>query len=178
MDYLDERLIRDGFLDRYKVLVFAWGNEIEADVQTKVDAWLRHGGTIIYPSYPRGPQETVAGDGTAASRSQKVRASLFDRWSTGDTGTGKFHRFPGDAEPPELYGEYVAKVLKNSPGLRSWTQQVLAAKHPPRVFFSVQKDGHALVLNYNDEPARVFVAGADVTIEPYGIERVKLRGER
>jgi hypothetical protein len=51
---------------------------------------------------------------------------------------------------------------------------VLAAKHPAHVFFSVQPDGHALVLNYNDTPALVTVAGVEATIEPYGIERVKL----
>ena len=45
------------------------------------------------------------------------------------------------------------------------------------IFLKIRQDGHALVLNYNDEPARVSVAGADVTIEPYGIERLKLRGE-
>lgn len=61
VDYLDDRLIRDGFLARYKVLVFAWGNQVEADVQQRVDRWLRQGGTVIYPSFPRGPQQTIEG---------------------------------------------------------------------------------------------------------------------
>jgi len=174
VDYLDERLIRDGFLDRYKVLVFAWGNQIPADVQALVDAWLRKGGTIIYPSYPRGPQEAVGADPVPAVHSPGEGFAAFARWSASDTGKGSFHRFPGDAEPPELYGEFVAKVLRDVGGLHPWTRSVLEAKRPPRVFFSVQKDGHALVLNYNDQPARVSVAGADRTIEPYGIERVNL----
>ena len=176
VDYLDERLIRDGFLDRYKVLVFAWGNQIPADVQALVDAWLRKGGTIIYPSYPRGPQEAVGADPVPAVHSPGEGFAAFARWSAGDTGKGSFHRFPGDAEPPELYGEFVAKVLRDVGGLHPWTRSVLEAKRPPRVFFSVQKDGQALVLNYNDQPAKVSVAGAEKTVEPYGIERVKLQG--
>ena len=45
------------------------------------------------------------------------------------------------------------------------------------IFLKIRQDGHALVLNYNDEPAIVSVAGADVTVEPFRIERVKLRAE-
>jgi hypothetical protein len=173
VDYLDERLIRDGFLDRYKVLVFAWGNLIPADVQMLVDEWLRRGGTIIYPSYPRGPQEVIA-DTAQGKYSAKHATSVFNRWSAGDTGKGGFHRFMGDAEPPELYGEYVAGVLKHVGGLHPWTRAVLEAERPGRVFLSVQSDGHALVLNYRDTPAKVSIAGAESTIEPYGIERIKL----
>lgn len=173
VDYLDERLIRDGFLDRYKVLVFAWGNQIPADVQGLVDAWLRRGGTIIYPSYPRGPQEAIA-DAGVPSRPAGEDPAVFNRWSAGDTGKGGFHRFVGDAEPPELYGEFVASVLKEVGGLHPWTRAVLEAKHPARVFFSVQPEGFALGLNYNDSPATVTVADTTLTIEPYGIGRLKL----
>jgi hypothetical protein len=164
VDYLDERLMREGFLDRYKVLVFAWGNEIEADVQGVIDAWLRKGGVVIYPSYPRGPLETTDGNTT-----------LFARWSNGDTGQGSFHRFKGDMEPPSCYGEFVGGVLRGVQGLRPGTRRALAVKHPERVFLSVQADGHLLVLNYNDTAARVTLEGMfDETIEPYGIGRVRL----
>jgi hypothetical protein len=174
VDYLDDRLVRDGFLDRYKVLVFAWGNQIPADVQERVDRWLRDGGTLIYPSYPRGAQEAIPvrrPDGTQAVGPTAV----FQRWALGDTGRGHFHRLAGDPEPPELYGEFVARVLAGVAGLQAWTREVLAAKHPPRVFLSVQRDGHALVLNYRDEPASVTLGGTETVIEPYGIARLKLR---
>lgn len=165
VDYLDERLIRDGFLDRYKVLVFVWGKHIEPDVQAKVDAWLRQGGTVVYPSYPRGPQETITGD-----------TSVFARWSAGDTGRGRFHRFPGDLDPPRRYGEYVGAVLRSTPGLHPFVRQALAVAHPEDVFLTVQADGHLLMLNYGDRPARVRLAGTFAeTVEPYGIARVRLR---
>ena len=36
VDYLDETLLRDGFLDKYKVLVCAWGNIVEKDVAARI----------------------------------------------------------------------------------------------------------------------------------------------
>ncbi len=166
VDYLDDRLIREGFLNRYKVLVFAWGRFIEADVQRHIDAWLRRGGTIIYPVYPRGLQQTVEED-----------TSVFQRWSRGDTGSGAFHRFVGDVDPPSLYGEFARKVLRSIPSLHPWTRQAITIARPEHVFFTVQSDGHLLALNYDDEPARVSVAGGrEVTIEPYGIARIGLGG--
>jgi hypothetical protein len=164
VDYLDDRLIRDGFLDRYRVLVFAWGNHVEADVQTAIDKWLRQGGVILCPSYPRGPQETIEGD-----------TAVFQRWANGDTGRGAFHRHKGDMEPPSCYGDFVAAVLRATPSLHRWTCQALAAKHPPQVFLTVQQDGHLLALNYSPTAARLTLEGkADVEIEPYGIARLRL----
>ena len=162
VDYLDERLIRAGFLDRYKVLVFAWGNRLEADVQATIDQWVRAGGTIIYPSYPRQPQETIEGD-----------TSVFLKWSRGDTGRGAFRRFPGDMEPPSGYGEFVRSMLGNVPTLHRWTRQALSVAHDDRVFLTVQADGHLLALNYRDQPARVTLRDCfDEVIEPYGIARL------
>jgi hypothetical protein len=175
VDYLDDRLIREGFLARYKVLVFAWGNQIPADVQRTVDAWLRAGGTVIYPSYPRGPQEAIdPGVPDPAKTKAATPSAVFQGWATGDTGRGAFHRFPGDAEPPELYGDYVKQILRKMTHLHPWTQTMLSAHHPSRVFLSVQQDGHALVLNYRDEPAPVTVSGHECVIEPYGIARIPL----
>ncbi len=164
IDYLDERLIRDGFLDRYKVLVFAWGDRIEADVQEVIDKWLRNGGTIIYPSFPKGGLSTPEGN-----------SKTFHNWSRGDCGQGKFHRFRGDMEPPALYGEYVRELLFQNPDLNPLTRLSLQIKHPPRVYFSVQEDGHVLAINYSDEPAKVVLKNRfDEVIKPYTIARLPL----
>jgi len=165
VDYLNETLIRDGFLDRYKVLVCSWGEFIEADVQNRIDQWVRAGGTLIYPSFPRGPQLTVEGD-----------SSVFQKWSHGDCGKGAFHRFRGDMEPPDLYGEYVEEILLGMDNLHPFTKQALQIKHPPRVYFSIQEDGHVLAMNYDDEPARVELDGVfSEEIAPYQIARLPLR---
>ncbi|MBI4559466.1 MAG: beta-galactosidase, partial [Candidatus Hydrogenedentes bacterium] len=40
-DFCSERMIMDGALPRYKVLLFLWSHVIEADVLAKIDQWVR-----------------------------------------------------------------------------------------------------------------------------------------
>ncbi|MFA6239861.1 MAG: family 14 glycosylhydrolase [Candidatus Hydrogenedentales bacterium] len=164
VDYLDERLIRAGFLDRYRVLVFCWGNTIEDDVQRAIDAWIRKGGTAIYPTYPHGPQETVEGD-----------QSRFLAWERGDTGEGVFRRFKGDMEPVSLYGDYVEEVLQGAASLSPLTRQALAIQHPEHVYFSVLTNGSLVALNYGDKQASVSLEGRFTeTIAPYSFQFLPL----
>ena len=164
IDYLNETLIRDGFLDRYKVLIFVWGNVIEKDVLQKIDAWVRKGGTVIYPSHPRGNLETVEND-----------SHLFSRWSIGDTGEGRFFRFAGDMEPPGLYGDYVSAIVEKLPNLNPLTATVLQMKHPDTVFFSIQSGGYILAVNYNNVAVEIVTsAGRKESIAPYSIIRFRL----
>lgn len=147
-DFLDERLIRQGYLDRYKALVFCWGNFIEPDVQQIIDRWIRVGGCVIYPTYPRVPQETIDGD-----------QSLFLAWEAGDTGDGVFHRFRGDMEPITLYGDYIESILRGMDNLHPLTMQALAVEHPDRVFVSALEDGSLVILNYREDGAKVRLEG-------------------
>lgn len=165
VDYLDDRLIREGFLDRYKVLVHVWGDVMETKALERLDGWLRKGGVLIYPSFPRGALSDVEG-----------ATMTFRRWVGGDTGLGAFHRYPGDMEPPSLYGDFVKRVLLKRENLHPWTKQVLRASFPDRVFCSIQEDGHLLVLNYGDQPATFNLEGEPpVSVEPYGIERMRIK---
>ncbi len=162
VDYLDERLIREGYLDQYKVLVFAWGDIIEDDVQDLIDAWMRRGGIVIYPSFPKGPLTSLRGS-----------TRVFESWVNGETGEGAFHRFPGDMEPPSLYAEFVRSTLLGLPHLQPLTHVALKGRHPDQVFLTVQEDGHLLVLNYRDEPAPLELPDrAALTLDPYSIQRV------
>ncbi len=159
VDHLDETLIRDGFLSKYKALIFAWGDVIEPDVLEKIDQWCREGGTLIYPSFPKGHLSTVDGD-----------SGIFKAWSNGDTGKGAFHRFRGDMEPPDLYARFVHEVLLNDRDLHPWTQAALKTRHPEQVFFSIREDGQMLAINYLDQNARVTLDGAfDEEIPPFTI---------
>lgn len=162
VDYLNETLLRDGFLDRYKVLVFVWGNIIDADVEKIIDGWARKGGVVIYPSHPRGDLETMDGDN-----------AIFRRWAIGDLGKGQFFRFPGDMEPPSLYGDYVKSILLTLPNLHPLTQWALRCQHPDSVFFSVQEDGHILALNYGDREATIVGENQSYIINPYSILRLR-----
>lgn len=164
VDYLNERLIREGFLDRYKALVMVWGSVIEDDVQAAVDEWMREGGTVFYPSFPRGNQITVEED-----------AARFRRWSAGGTGEGRFIRFPGDMEPPSLYGEFVAEQLLELETPDPRTRAALRIRHPENVYFSVRGDGGVLALNYNPEPAEIGLPdGRTEILEGYSVARFRL----
>ncbi|MFA6241594.1 MAG: beta-galactosidase, partial [Candidatus Hydrogenedentales bacterium] len=164
VDYLDENLIRDGFLDRYKVLVFAWGNKIEPDVLERIDVWVRNGGTVIYPSFPRGPLTTIDGDKT-----------VFTRWESGDTGKGSLRRFKGDMDPESLYGTYIREQLRTVESLNPWTKIVVGMDWPEYTFASIQRDGHVLILNYGDVARTiVFPDGKRVDVPSYGIARSAL----
>lgn len=164
VDHLDESLLREGFLDQYKVLVLAWGNIIEADVLAVMDTWLRKGGTIIYPSFPRGSLATVEGD-----------TAVFEKWEKGDTGQGSFYRFPGDMEPPSLYADYVKRTLVGVPGLHPWTRLVLDAEHPGSVYLSVQADGYLMAINYSDQSAHLQIGEAIVDdLKAYSMARYAL----
>ncbi|MBX3178423.1 MAG: beta-galactosidase [Candidatus Hydrogenedentes bacterium] len=158
-DFLDERLIREGYLDRYKVLVFCWGAIVEPDVQQHIDQWIRNGGCAIYPTFPRGPQQTPDGDTT-----------LFSAWERGDTGQGSFHRFQGDMEPITLYGDFIETILRGLETLHPLTKRALAVQHPDRVFVSALETNKIVLLNYRDEPARVRLDGLlDEEMPPYSI---------
>lgn len=159
IDYMDEQLIRDGFLDKYKALVFCWGNIIEADVLAALDEWMRAGGTILYPSFPRGALRTVEGDTT-----------IFSRWSKGDTGAGRFYRFRGDMEPCDLYGDFVREHLRKLDTLDPHARKVLDIEHSEQVFMSVGENGDLMILNYGDKPETLVPTNGTIVVPAYGIE--------
>lgn len=59
-DILDERMIADGALDTYRVLVFLEGNVVEASTLGSVAGWIEKGGVAV--TYDTGRVETVEGD--------------------------------------------------------------------------------------------------------------------
>jgi Beta-galactosidase len=162
VDYLDDRLILDGFLDSYKALVFVWGDQLEKEVIERIDQWLRSGGTIIFPYHLNSSLGTVEGDTTT-----------FDRWMLGEVGEGRFFRYRGDDDPPSLYADFVASSLADTPTLSTATRIALEAEHPAGVFISAQEDGSFLMLNFSDRPAKVVHPAIDTAeIAPYTIGRV------
>ncbi|MBI4558091.1 MAG: beta-galactosidase [Candidatus Hydrogenedentes bacterium] len=162
IDYLDDRLILDGFLDRYKALVFAWGNRVEKGLLDRIDAWLRGGGTVIYPCFLYSKLYTIEDDET-----------IFDRWTVGDVGEGAFFRYRGDDEPPSLYADFVKGALLQVGSLSPETRLALEMERPNNVFASLQSDGHLLILNFDDTPSVVrHPAFGSLEIGPYAIERI------
>ena len=46
-DVVDERLVSDGFLNSYRVLIWPTGNVAEADTLQKIKTWVENGGTLL-----------------------------------------------------------------------------------------------------------------------------------
>lgn len=61
-DIVDERMIRDGALERYRLLVFWEGQVVEQDVLEKIAEWVRAGGVVV--AYDFGKVTSVEGDGS------------------------------------------------------------------------------------------------------------------
>ncbi len=65
-DIIDERMIRDGALERYRLLIFWEGTVIEQDVLEKIVEWVDAGGVAV--AYDFGKVTSVEGDGSAWRR--------------------------------------------------------------------------------------------------------------
>lgn len=61
-DIVDERMIRDGVLDRYRLLVFWEGTVIEQEVLDSILEWVQAGGVVV--AYDFGKVTNVEGDGS------------------------------------------------------------------------------------------------------------------
>jgi hypothetical protein len=156
-DYASEQMIADGALDRYKVLVFLWGNVTEKSVLDRIDKWLRAGGTIIYCYMPRGWVSTVEGD-----------ESMMQRWAAGDAGKGKFIAYPGDAVPAEFYAEFIRGQIRQMPQVRGSIRSALAMRKPTSVYWSVLENGKLALLNFSDYAASIRLeSGKAIRIDPY-----------
>lgn len=59
-DIVDERMIRDGVLDKMRVLVMWEGSVVETEVLSKIRDWVQAGGVVV--AYDFGKIESVEGD--------------------------------------------------------------------------------------------------------------------
>ncbi len=170
-DFCAEQMVLDGALEKngYKALVFLAksheGDFVESAVLDKIDAWVRAGGTVIYPilhSNAHRGVRTVEGDG-----------SVFARWAVGDTGKGKVYLVNTMREPLDDYIDDAAELLKTVGGMDGLTLDMLTAQKPRGVYMSALKTGK-LVL-YNDRMAVSEITlrdGRVIRMEPVSIQIV------
>jgi hypothetical protein len=81
-DYLDEGMLRDGALDRYKILVILDGDVMERSDMEVIEKWVRKGGLVLIQDF--GGIKTVEGDGEPYSRLFNANggARLLDKGRT------------------------------------------------------------------------------------------------
>jgi hypothetical protein len=161
-DYASEQMIRDGALDRYKVLVFLWGRVTEKPVLEHIARWVDAGGIIIYPARQQareGLLNTVEGD-----------SSVAREWQAGHTGKGLVIFFDGYPEPARYYISFVQSTLRRLPELRPEVLNALQIRSSGQVYWSVLSNGKLVLLSYDDHDATVRLAsGKKLVLKPYTI---------
>lgn len=168
-DFCSERMVMDGALDRYKVLVVLGrahgGDFIEAEVLEKIDEWVHNGGIAIVPvlqsNNTRGPM-TVEGDQT-----------VFRRWVAGDMGKGKVFLPDEMREPLDDFIDDIESILKSLDCLDPLTQKMLTAEHPRGVYVAALKSGKLCFYNDLLKKAKVRLNdGTEFEMEPISIKLV------
>ena len=162
-DYVSEEMVRDGALERYKVLVFLWGRITEKSVLDRIDRWVASGGIVIYPEKQQareGGLATVEGD-----------LSVWQRWRQGQTGQGRMILFEGHPEPIHYYITFLREQLRTLGKLSPAFRSAVAMEKPEEVYWSVLNNDRLVLLNYDDSEAVVRLAGGKtVRMQPYTID--------
>ncbi|MBN1350306.1 beta-galactosidase [candidate division KSB1 bacterium] len=161
-DFCSERMILDGALSQYKVLVFLWSDIVEAAVIEAIDRWIQAGGVAIYPYWHRMSLCSVEGD-----------YSIFNRWLRGETGRGTVIFEHADRIPPTRFADFIKSELLKMKDLSPHTQKMLRIQKPSEVFVSALKNGNLVILNYNDDPVEITLPDdAPRRLESYSIELI------
>ncbi len=162
-DFVSEKMIQDGALSRYKVLIFLWGGTMEKPALDRIAQWVKDGGTVIAPFMP----QTVEGDNSASQL-----------WNRGETGKGKFIL---DREDQPGLSDYYMRFLRSRllelKGLDPGITKALHMEKPETVYWSVLRSGELALLNYDDAPATVRFDGVTMQLEPYSIRLKQLTRE-
>ena len=160
-DFANEQMILDGALDKFKVLVFLVGRDAEQPAIEKIDAWIRKGGVVIFPSREGSNQRPLA--------SVEGDATIFEKWRKGDTGKGRVIFY--DWHPiTKDYCDFLRKQLSTIPEVRKELRDAVAMTKPETTYWALLTTGKLVFLNYGDDPAEIkLVDGRTLTVEPYGI---------
>lgn len=160
-DMLDETMLREGFLDRYKVLLWLGGPVTEADDLERITAWVRKGGKLFCAVEP----ETVEGQPWRDRLAGLAGVTFLERPSS-QPGKGAADTRPAVESAPDRSGEVPADVLT------AWLEQI--ARAVPAVFpdgradgvyCTRMTDGSMLILNFTDQQ----VERAGLRIGPFAI---------
>jgi len=152
-DIVDARMIADGALKRYRILVGISDGPYEAETLKHVDAWVRGGGTLYLPRFGGGVLQSVEGDRSIASG-----------WAKLDN----VRRIVTDAKLA-AYGVALRREL---------SARGVLVMNVPGVYATTFRDGSILLLNVNATAKDVTVAGKKLTLAPVSITEVRTEGKR
>lgn len=181
-DIVDERMVRDGALDRYRLLVFWEGQVVEQDVLDKIVEWVQAGGVVV--AYDFGKVTNVEGDGTTWRKLFGYAGSLQPLKPTfrgeipaggyvlrmGDPAVTDF--LQGEWSEPEKQGDHTWRRTSSSAGISlllkkgqaySLTIRAVLPQEDDSVRYAVRFGQH--LLGYLDSPGETvykFVIPSDL----------------
>ena len=176
-DVIDDHLIMDGILDRYRMVVFPQLEYLEADVFDRISAWVQKGGLAITRDCgPIACTDTIDEDsrplfGNTLSERDKVGKRNSD--SSGlQQGCGKGAVVFSDGSEESLVPA-VCESIQQSPLMKdSASQLVVEFSQPGQVFVTVLKN-HLLLANLCPEPFKGSLGNCEVEMNPYSITKIK-----
>ena len=152
-DIVDARMIADGAMKRYRILVALSDGPYEAETLKRVDAWVRGGGSLYLPSFPKGGVRSVEGD-----------RSVSAAWAKLDT----VRRIDTDAD----LTRYTAALRRDLPSRSVLVTDV------PGVYGTTFRDEGILLLNVNGVAKTVTIGGRKMSLPPVSVTEVKPEGKR
>jgi len=162
-DYLSEGMIRDGGLNRYKVLIFTEGYTVDISTLRRIRDWCLWEDGIVILSKHSQPLRTVEGDDFLYRRILETDGAIVDEGTR------------------EGYFRSVADTLTELPCLSRDLRDIIAEDSKTQnLFFTLFEDGEILILNQNPKDVTWgFMCDGKYmrpTIPAYGIWSSKAEG--
>ncbi len=140
-DVLDERLIADGFLDSYRVLIWPIGNTVEAVTLQKMRSWVENGGTLLI--------------------------ATLDDVETVEGGAGTFEDLKNVIPLNGIRKVNRGKIVEIGKKVRNLDSEFLTLDAPDGVFTSAFKDGVFVFNNTAHITTKSLTSGKEITLQPY-----------
>ncbi|MGC8862629.1 MAG: beta-galactosidase [Armatimonadota bacterium] len=203
-DVVDEFLIRDGALDRYRVLVYVQGNVTEEFALRKIAGWVRRGGALV--TCDLGDVETVEGDtsiwyslvprrGSGPELSEnsgmQPEAGTSARPDIRRVGSGLVIRSPLKPDQHDGFAELVTRAayhlsefdkhLTDAPLIDGVRDGVLATLLPDRILYfngtdkEIRKHVKLRPEDWTSRSARPERMEYDLVLAPHSIEAIMLK---
>jgi hypothetical protein len=178
-DLVDELMVKDGALDRFRVLVCADGVFFLPETLAKIEAWVRAGGTLVRGDLP---MMTVEGEGAVWQRlngltpGKALAASAAHSaiWTL-PVGKGKLVECAGAPANVPLYRAVVRDVVAKTPlsaGVRG-PRELAPDAAWGNLYCTLLKSGEIIAFNNGDRPIRTSIGGHEVEVGPKAMVSVK-----
>ena len=160
-DIVDELMVNDGALDRFRVLVCADGVFFQPETLAKIEAWVRAGGTLVRGDLP---MTTVEGDG-----------AVWERLKGTDVGKGKVVVCAGAPANEPLYRAVVRDAIYKMPPLNGakGTRELAPDAAWGNLYCVLLKSGEIIAFNNGDKPIKTSIGGHEVEVGPKAMVSVK-----